>query len=205
MEYCILNRHISIDNNYFYQFYTHYSFRKGEDESDGSFTIDNPDAPIVTVTYPNGGETLNGTVTITWDASDLDGGSLTYSVYYWDGSDWIELVSGWTTTSYEWDTTTVSDGEFYKLRAVASDGILTGEDESDESFTVDNEPNPTTTTTTTTTTTSKPENGLEVVLAILIPLSIGLTIILIRKKKSYSLFSIQTCLLNITTQTIFNL
>jgi thermitase len=142
-------------------------------------------APVVTVTYPNGGEVLSGTITVTWDASDLDGDSLTYSIYYWNGSAWIELTSGWTTTSYDWDTTTISDGEFYRLRVIANDGDLIGEDESDGSFIVDNGSNSTrsnTTATTTTTTSTETPSGFEVVLAILTPLFVGLVIILIRKR-----------------------
>ncbi|MFX0181756.1 MAG: Ig-like domain-containing protein, partial [Candidatus Hodarchaeota archaeon] len=178
-----------VSNGEFYQvrIVANDSALTGKDESDGSFTIDNPNAPIVTVTYPNGGETLSGTVTITWDASDPDGDSLTYTIYYWDSGVWIELVSGWSATSYEWDTTAVSDGEFYQVRIKASDGALTDEDESDESFTVDNEPNSTTTITTsitTTTTSTKTPSGFEVTLVMLILLFGGLTIILIRKKRS---------------------
>ncbi|MFX1254099.1 MAG: Ig-like domain-containing protein, partial [Promethearchaeota archaeon] len=142
----------------------------GEDESDAVFTIDNPNPPTVTVTYPDGGETLSGTVTITWTASDPDGDTLTFTVYYWDGSNWVELASGLTTTSYGWDTTTVPDGSAYKIRVVASDGTLTAEDESDDFFTINNF------------TMTAP--GFEAILALLIFLSLGLTVILRGRKRS---------------------
>ncbi|MFX1254100.1 MAG: S8 family serine peptidase, partial [Promethearchaeota archaeon] len=104
-------------------------------------------APTVTVTYPNGGETLSGSPTIIWTATDPDDDPMTFTVYYWDGSSWVELANGLTDTSYEWDTTTVPDGSTYKIRVVASDGALTGEDESDAVFTIDNPDPPTVTVT----------------------------------------------------------
>ena len=39
--------------------------------------------PTVTVTFPNGGELLTGSLTtLRWDADDLDGNALTYIVQY---------------------------------------------------------------------------------------------------------------------------
>ncbi|MFX1252361.1 MAG: S8 family serine peptidase [Promethearchaeota archaeon] len=119
----------------------------GEDESDAVFTIENPDPPTVTVISPNGGEALSNTVTITWTASDPDGDTLTFTVYYWDGSTWFELASDLTDTSYEWDTTSVSDGSSCKIRIGASDGTFTTEDESN-TFTINNPDPPTVTVTT---------------------------------------------------------
>ena len=121
-----------------------------DDTSDVPFTIDNPYPPTVTVTYPNGGETLSGTVMITWSASDIDGDPLTFNLSYWDGANWILIEASLTATSYDWDTTTVPDGSTYQIQVIASDGTLTGEDTSNNSFTIDN-PEPTTTTTATTT------------------------------------------------------
>ncbi|MFX1284643.1 MAG: Ig-like domain-containing protein [Promethearchaeota archaeon] len=109
-----------------------------QDESDAVFTIDNPHAPIVTVIYPNGGETLMGFETITWTASDADGDSLHFNISYWDGSNWIELITGLTSTSYDWDTLMVLDGNFYQILVNASDGALIGSDTSDASFTINN-------------------------------------------------------------------
>ncbi|MFX0207090.1 MAG: hypothetical protein ACFFDT_13965 [Candidatus Hodarchaeota archaeon] len=98
------------------------------------------DAPTVTVASPNGGESLSETETLSWTASDADGDSLTYSVYYSadNGGTWALLASGLTNTSIDWDTTTVPDGEEYLIKVVVSDGTLTAEDQSDDVFTIDN-------------------------------------------------------------------
>jgi hypothetical protein len=100
-----------------------------------------PHAPSVTVTYPNGGETLEGEVALAWSATDLDDEDLTFSVYYSNngGTNWTLITSGLTNQTLLWDTTTVSDGDEYMIRVVVSDGLLTGEDSSDENFTIKNE------------------------------------------------------------------
>ncbi|MCK4567487.1 MAG: hypothetical protein KAU48_09285, partial [Candidatus Thorarchaeota archaeon] len=63
--------------------------------------------PTVTVTFPNGGEVLNGTELVTWDASDLEGDPLTFDVLYSNnsGSDWTSLATGLTILEYGWNTT----------------------------------------------------------------------------------------------------
>lgn len=94
--------------------------------------------PTVTVTYPNGGETLNGSIIITWDAFDINGDTLTFDIDYWDGSTWTALASGHTTTSLSWDTTTVPNGNNYRIRVTVNDGTFTEVDESDAVFTIDN-------------------------------------------------------------------
>jgi hypothetical protein len=99
-----------------------------------------PQPPIVIVTYPNGGETVNHTITITWNAIDPNDDTMTFDVDFWDGSMWTSLVSGLTTTSYLWDTTTVPNGANYRVRLTAHDGIFTTEDESNAVFTIDNPP-----------------------------------------------------------------
>ncbi|MFW9991145.1 MAG: fibronectin type III domain-containing protein [Candidatus Odinarchaeota archaeon] len=110
----------------------------GEDQSDGYFTIHVNHPPSVTVISPNGGESLHGTVAVSWTASDPDDDSLTYNVYYWDNSSWVELATGVTGTDFSWDTTGLSNGDYYRIRVVASDGAETAEDESDSAFTVEN-------------------------------------------------------------------
>ncbi|MFX0077937.1 MAG: Loki-CTERM sorting domain-containing protein [Candidatus Hermodarchaeota archaeon] len=94
--------------------------------------------PTVTVTYPNGGEILNGTKTITWDAFDINDDALTFDIHYWDGSTWIALAMGHTTTSLAWDTTTVPNGADYRIRVTVHDGLFTEVDESNAIFTIDN-------------------------------------------------------------------
>ncbi len=97
-------------------------------------------APTVELTSPNGGETLTGTETITWNGGDPDTDSVHYSLYYSgdNGGNWTELVTGLTTTSYDWNTSLVEDGNSYLMRVVVSDGSLTASDESDAVFAVDN-------------------------------------------------------------------
>jgi len=97
-------------------------------------------APSVTVTFPNGGEVLNGTQTITWDAVDFDSDSLTFQVQYSDnnGSDWSTLATGVIIHEFEWNTTLHDDGTGYMIRVIASDGDLTAYDDSDDPFELDN-------------------------------------------------------------------
>ncbi|MFA4886266.1 MAG: Ig-like domain-containing protein, partial [Desulfotomaculaceae bacterium] len=103
--------------------------------------VDQP--PEVTVTFPNGGEIicLPGT-TITWTASDPDGDPLTYSILYSadGGATFTLLASSITTTSFFWDTSSLSSGDNYLIKVVAFDGYLTAEDVSDAPFTIDNTP-----------------------------------------------------------------
>ncbi|MFX1533403.1 MAG: Ig-like domain-containing protein [Promethearchaeota archaeon] len=145
-----------------------------EDESNAAFTIDNPPPLSVRITTPDGGRRLSGTVNIHWTMKRATGDPLTFTVYYWDGSSWVELASGLTDTNYEWDTTTVPDGSGYKIRVVVNDGTFTAEDETDASFTIDNAAS----TSTTSTTTPSTIPGFEAILVFLIFLSLGLTAIL---------------------------
>ncbi len=118
-----------------------------------SFIISNDQLTIPTVLSPNGGETLTGSVTLTWTAAlDSNDHSVSYTVYYSsdEGATWTELTSGLTTTSYSWDTTTAPNGFSYlvKIIATCSEG-LSAEDVSDDTFAVYNEIETETTTTTT--------------------------------------------------------
>ena len=146
------------------------------DVSDADFTIDNPlhALSIPLVTNPNGDETLNGTVTITWQAStDSWSHSVSYDLYYSNdsGITWSLLAKGLTTTSYQWNTNSIPDGTTYRVKVVAKDGKgLTAEDTSTTDFTIMNAPStmtsmPTTTSpqssSTTTTLTSSSSTSSE--------------------------------------------
>ncbi len=120
------------------------------------------------ITYPNGDETLNGTITITWQAStDSWGHQATYTLYYTTdaGNNWNLLASDITATNYDWDTTTVPDGTTYLLKVVSYDGHgFNIEDTSDGTFSIQNSisSSPTTTTSTvssSTTTTAIPSSS----------------------------------------------
>jgi parallel beta-helix repeat protein len=109
--------------------------------SNETFLILNGVSPPI-VKVPNGGETLEGTVTIEWVASlDPFEHTITYSVYYSsdNGATWTQLTSDLTSTSYSWDTTTVPDGLSYLIKVVAicSEGE-TSEDVSDSTFAIQN-------------------------------------------------------------------
>ncbi|MHA2247163.1 MAG: right-handed parallel beta-helix repeat-containing protein [Candidatus Hodarchaeales archaeon] len=97
---------------------------------------------VPTLSSPNGGETLLGTTTIQWATSnDSLGHTVTYTLSYSadGGSTWIILESGLTTTSYDWDTTTVIDGTNYliQVNATCSEGLWQA-DTSDSAFIIDN-------------------------------------------------------------------
>ncbi|RYY44781.1 MAG: hypothetical protein EOO06_17545 [Chitinophagaceae bacterium] len=72
------------------------------DESDGNFTIQSSND--ITVSSPNGGETLTGLTTsnITW--TNLPAASGQYNVYYSinNGSSWTNLATNITGNSYSW-------------------------------------------------------------------------------------------------------
>ncbi len=97
-------------------------------------------APFVTVTDPNGGETIAGIYNVTWTADDYDEDTLTFDLYYSvdNGSTWNSITTGVTNLWYEWDTTLLPMGSLYRIRVVGNDGLLTGEDLCDGPFTVSN-------------------------------------------------------------------
>jgi parallel beta-helix repeat protein len=115
-----------------------------ESASTGAFTIQATAHTLSspTVTYPNGGEALSGTITIQWNAAvDSWGNTVTYSVYYSsnNGQTYQLLARDLTATSYPWDTTTVGDGDRYRIRVEAAEPMeLTAEDTSDGSFSIQN-------------------------------------------------------------------
>lgn len=97
-------------------------------------------SPTVTVMFPNGGEILQAgnNYTITWDASDLDGDTLSYTVAYSQdgGENWIPLALDVTENSYVWNTSTLRSGTNYLVKVITTDGVNSGEDISDSTFTV---------------------------------------------------------------------
>ncbi|MBI3957948.1 MAG: hypothetical protein HY328_03985 [Chloroflexi bacterium] len=94
--------------------------------------------PTVTVTFPNGGEMLEGEVTLRWTASDPDGDPLEYVVQYSadDGATWEAVAVGITETTASVDTSTLPGGNQSLIRVAASDGFHTAYDQSDATFRV---------------------------------------------------------------------
>lgn len=88
--------------------------------------------PQVTLTYPNGGETLDDSVTVTWTGSDTDGDDLAYSVLVTgDDVTWEPLALNITgTTSIDLDLDLVPGSSTARFRVEASDGYHTAHDDS---------------------------------------------------------------------------
>ncbi len=98
--------------------------------------------PVVTVTTPNGGETLTGgTNSITWTAQDPNKDSMIFDIFYSvnGGSTWTSIATGQTTTSINWDVTSVTESSDVLIRVVAHDYELSGQDESNAVFSVESE------------------------------------------------------------------
>jgi uncharacterized repeat protein (TIGR01451 family) len=109
-----------------------------------SVLIKSISVPLMQLTYPKGGETLNGNVMVRWLALDSDlQEDLSIYLYYSgnNGNSWINLDGPLYNTNegqgeYNWDTLSLSDGD-YRLKAVAfKQGVATGD--TSEIFTVNN-------------------------------------------------------------------
>jgi len=99
-----------------------------------------PNAPMVHVLTPNGGEVVTDELIVEWEATDEDGDTLVYAVQYSPdmGMSWLAVATHVPTTTLTIsDTLSLpgSDNEVL-IRVIASDGVNTGSDTSDEPFTV---------------------------------------------------------------------
>lgn len=73
----------------------------------------------LTIISPNGGEVLNNTISIQWQqVNDSYNHSITYSIFYShdNGISWNLLAENLSTTSYEWNTAEVSNGDDYLIK-----------------------------------------------------------------------------------------
>jgi len=99
-----------------------------------------PSSPEVNVTYPDGGEALTAGINyeISWTGFDLDGDDLAYTLAYSEdgGENWVPLAIDLNQASYFWDTSYLQKGSDYLIKVIATDGVNTGEDVSDSTFTV---------------------------------------------------------------------
>jgi hypothetical protein len=98
-------------------------------------------APVVTLVYPNGGESLSGSgIGISWSATDPNKDIIMYDLEYStdNGGTWNPLVAGLMTTTWNWDTTAHPDSDQFLIRVIAYDYELGSTDDSDAVFTVDN-------------------------------------------------------------------
>lgn len=100
--------------------------------------------PQVFITDPTGAEIWNPGETheISWQGLDLDGDSLLYTVLYSnnDGVDWILLAGDLITPTYTVDVDSMAGGSDVRFRVVATDGINTAVDETDQAITIPNQP-----------------------------------------------------------------
>jgi len=94
--------------------------------------------PMVSIVSPNGGEIWSETQIIEWTATDLDGDSLTYMVLYStnNGTTWMPLAVDHTNTELSVNTGFIPGSETALIRVLATDGVNTGEDRSDTTFSV---------------------------------------------------------------------
>jgi hypothetical protein len=94
--------------------------------------------PTVTLTAPNGEESITGTTTVTWTADDQDGDPLEYVLQHSaDGGDtWQPVGIRLTETNYPVDTADLPGGDECLFRVAASDGFHTAYDQSDGFFSV---------------------------------------------------------------------
>ena len=95
-------------------------------------------APTVKITSPNGGETLGESATVAWTGSDLDGDPLAYALLYSPdaGATWITVDTELAETSTTVDLSELPGSDQARFRVVASDGVNTGQDQSDAVFRV---------------------------------------------------------------------
>ncbi|GAG71864.1 unnamed protein product, partial [marine sediment metagenome] len=154
------------------------------------FFIDNIDHIISdpTVVSPNGGETLSGDVTIQWLAvTDSLYHFITFSLLYSSdaGNNWISITSGLTTTNYIWNTKTVDNGTDYLIRVIATCSLgLSGDDISNNVFTIINVQTTTTSTPLTSTTPTPTITPSFTVFPFLMGLLVNLTVLRrLRKQK----------------------
>lgn len=97
--------------------------------------------PTVTLSQPNGGEVLgDANRLVIWDGDDADPNHepLTYTLLYSTdgGVTWMNVATGITAEEFEVDPDTLPGSTQALFRVIVSDGVLTGEDDSDASFTV---------------------------------------------------------------------
>ena len=100
--------------------------------------------PEVTLLSPNGGEYWlpYGEHTVTWTGSDADGDPLRYILQYSPdgGSTWKTVATNLTGESYTLEAGRLAGSETALLRVFASDGVNTGQGQSDATFTVEGKP-----------------------------------------------------------------
>ncbi len=126
-------------NSYFMRLRAFDGIYWSEDTSD-AFTVYNPDPPVVELLFPNGGESLQGLVTVLYEATDPDGEELTaHAECSPSGQEWLPVASGVPHTGeIPWQTDSFPNSDAYLLRVGASDSHWTVWDTCDAPFVVYN-------------------------------------------------------------------
>ena len=94
--------------------------------------------PEINVVTPDSVTTAQGTLDLSWAASDLDGDALAYSVLYSPdgGKNWMTVALELDVARYSLDTSLLPGGTQGKIKVVVSDGFNTAEEISPGYFTV---------------------------------------------------------------------
>jgi len=80
--------------------------------------------PVVQVIYPNGGESINGTIDILWTAYDDFDDDLSIDIEYSDdsGFSWFMISPNEENDGvFEWNTSVYPEGNYYMIRVTATD------------------------------------------------------------------------------------
>jgi len=95
--------------------------------------------PETELIFPNGGEKLQGpTVTVTWKSRDVDGGALTYDLFYSTdaGKTWQMVAMNIQDTHYTVKLNELPGGDRSLFRVITTDGVNTSIENSDHVFSV---------------------------------------------------------------------
>jgi hypothetical protein len=95
-------------------------------------------APTVKVLSPNGGEVVTSSVTVEWTANDADADALRYAALLStdNGTTWSTTAVGLTTTVQTVHISTLPPGNSNLVKVIATDGVNTAQDISDDPFTI---------------------------------------------------------------------
>ncbi len=101
----------------------------------GAFTINNPGngKPDIVLQTPAAGETVDGNYLLRWQAADADGDSLVYSAQISsdEGQTWQVLFTDvQDVRSYLWQTADFANGDSYRIKVFANDGLSISSDSS---------------------------------------------------------------------------
>ena len=139
-------------SQYLIKLYAYDGTYQSWDISDSLFMVYNPDAPLLMIVHPDGGEVLVDTTTIWWWANDPDVGdsaSLDVDIDYSSnaGSTWTVIDSNLVNDlRHFWDVSELDDGDQYLVRVTVTDTTGLSTVDTSSSFFEINNPDPPTVT-----------------------------------------------------------